>query len=145
MHFGLFHMYNTSGSINSIIMYCIKNAQLPKRSGSRIFECEGRGANWLRGDSLWSLSSSFLLFQNIYIGLNPAISSLIEVATDCIWKQCRPIYVLHSYIRQIQNKSSKLHRSKKKNCLPIACSIWFHFADFCPSQICLRNSFDRFL
>jgi hypothetical protein len=95
-------------------MYCFKNAQLPKKSGSRTFECEGRGANWLRGDSLWSLSSGFLLFQNIYIGLNPVISSLIESATDCIWKQCRSIYVLHSYIRQIQNKSSKLHRSKKK-------------------------------
>jgi hypothetical protein len=55
-----------------------------KEADLGLLNVRGRGAKWLRGDSLWSLSSGFLLFQNIYIGLNPAISSLIESATDCI-------------------------------------------------------------
>ena len=77
-----------------------------QKKGSRTFECEERGANWLRGNSLWSLSSDFLLFQNIYIGWNPAISSLIKSATDatdCIWKQCWSVYVL-----QLHTTNSKL-------------------------------------
>jgi hypothetical protein len=49
----------------------------------------------------------------------------------------------NGYKFKINNASSKLHRNLIF--LPNACSIWFHIADFCPSQICLRNSFDRFL